>query len=391
MSTIDALYRWLSGDVSPDSNRVLSAALEHAEPIYAERIANILLDRRHETAWAGLVANYDRLNPDLRRRLAAKPEQARAGVSLAARSTSVRSRENALAVLGEQRYPRLAYLAADALRDVEPLLRTAGASALRRIGEHILEHETPPGDAEQSAARSGFVRALADALRLFERHGRIEVLETGLWFAKELGEHLWEVLSDHHSRCGHVALQHLRDWNNPRLAGFLLLALPRPGWRRHAMDLLNSWREPAQLVGILRNSDLLRDARVRGQLSQLQRPAWFTLADNVMHDLPADARSMLPYWVCSLGFTDAERVRHLERWQTSTLPELHRSAVYALASLNQAEAVRILARVASRPCPMQQFARWYVAGRQFQARRRQATNQRTTIHLSKMRKGGAAT
>ena len=334
-----------------------------------DRIVRILLDRRHESAWVGLVVNYDRIGPDGREKLRARLDMLRAGIATALAGSDPRARENALALLADVPSPRLAYLVADALRDSPPRVVAAAAETLQRTAVHVLDAVDANSGVQVSAQdRAVFVEALGEALRTFQRHGQIEVLETCLWFAKELDAQLWDALTSHSSRCGYVVERHLRDWDSPRLAGFLLLALTRSTWSRVARGLLTSWAGVPELIAVLRNSDLLADPQVCKSLSCIQRPRWYLVADSVLADLPTDVRAVLPYWVCHLGFSDQERIRCLDRWQSSALPEVHRAAVYALAGCDVPAAVRILAGVAGRSCPMQRFARWYVVGQRWRVK-----------------------
>lgn len=369
MSRIEVLYRWLASDTSAEADRTLAAALAHAEPPYDERIAKLLFSRRRESAWTGLIANYDRLSPERRRRLHEPSVLVRSGIAGAIKAADSRSRLNALTLLAQSPCPQLSYLAADVLRDSSPDVRVAAAVALRCHAEQVLTEtdrlrsEGGEGLAELGAARAELVRALGEALRTFEVHGRAEVLEVCLWFAKELGSTLWDQLGNKKSSCWRVLERYLPSWNSPRLAGFLLLGLARPAWRATAMKLLDSWDGRAELVALMRNSDLLEDPEVCRALVHIKHPRWFTVSGSKLAGLPRDVRGQLPYWVCHLGFSDAERLHCLGTWQDSSVPELHRSAVFALAWLDTPEAVELLKHVASRPCAMNQFARWYLLGR----------------------------
>ena len=369
MSPIEQLYRWLAGDVSPAANAILAAALSHAEADYASRIATMLLSRRHESAWRGLVGNYDRLTPELRERLLAHPDMVRAGLAAAMRDTNAQTRRSTLTLLHDWPCPHVSYLVADALRDDSPEIRTAAALVLRRCAEIVLdraESEEPAGRlsaAKAAEERAELVKAIREGLRTFGLHGQIGVLEASLWFAKELGASLWDALADRHSRCGGLLERHLAEWNHPRLAGFLLLGLAQPAWHAAARDMLASWQTQPELLAILRNSDLLADPLVRQGLRDLHQPRWFVAADPSGTDLPPDARAQLPRWVCVLEFSPAERLRYLERCGLSSCPPVQRAAAYALASLNVPEAARLLARTAAHCQPMARFVRWFLIGR----------------------------
>lgn len=364
MNEVEKLYRWLSTERSNEANRVLAAALERAEPVYAARIAAILLQRKNETAWAGLVANYDRLNADARRQMQANPELLRAAAATALTSRTERERVNALNLLGDQSQPQLAYLLVDGLRDPSPRIRETSARVICAHAERFLS-APPPRDqaaADADAERADFISSLREALRTFELHQRRDVLQVCLWFAKDLGDTLWEALAAPRSQCALVVDQHLQAWNHPRLAGFLLLALARPAWRKPALAILNSWNSRRELLAIVKHSDVLGNAEITQQLALIRQPRWFAAAGATLADLPRYAQAQIPHWLCYLGFTSEQRVAVLRKWHASPLPEVRRAATYALAALGTPEAVAVLAAASAGSGPLQRFARWYVAG-----------------------------
>ena len=360
MARVELLYKWLAREADAPTDEILAAALANAEPEYVARIAALLLDRRREAAWAGLVANYHRLAPEQQQRMQKRPELTRAGIAAAIKSPLPMARQNALALLGDQPCAQLAYLAAEALRDPSVHVREGAAWALRRAAEFALT--------ANAVQRGEVAAALRQALRTFDLHGRLDVLEGCLWLARDLGEGLWEMLSDPHARCGRVVAQHLGEWDNPRLAGFLLLALARPAWRPPAQAVLDSWSRPAELVALVDNSDLLADPAVQHGLRHLRRPAWFLAADAALEALPAEVRGRLPYWVRYLGFSYEERRRYLERCLARPWPEMQRGAEHVLAAAGDAEADQILVPLARSRGSAGRFARWYLAGRRVLAR-----------------------
>lgn len=359
MSKVDLLYRWLARERGSAADRVLADALSRAEPEYASLLISALVERRQESAWVALISHYDRLGPPIRALVLTNPQLVRAAVSTVAKSPNVRERRNALALLFDRPHLALSYVVAEALNDPSDQVADLAATTLRRTAVSVLA----AADRVTPAGRSEVVRALKDALKTVARHARPEILETCLWFARDLGSDLWDALAEHGSRAGQIVELHLPRWNHPRLAGFLLVALARPTWRKAAQKLLDEWHQPAELDAVLRNSDLLNDPEVRGHLHLLQRPRWFLTADSVLAELTPELRAKLPYWICYLGFSDTERVRCLDTWQRAPYVELHRAAVYALAAMNHSDADRTLAQVAQYDGPMRPFATWYCAGR----------------------------
>jgi len=370
MGLADKLYDWLAQGPTPECDRTLAAALEHAEPPYFDRIVQVLLKRAHEASWAGLIGHYGCLLPEIRHQLVTNDELMQAGIAIMVRSGSAEMRCNALAALQDCLSPRLAYLIPDALRDKSHKVRNSAARALRETAGAFLDRPSPPKNeanpacvAEYQAEREQLVRALSDALWTFDLHFRIEVVEAALWFADDLGLLLWERLGNSRSRSGYVVGEHLESWNHPRLAAFLLLGLIRSEWRPRTCPLLRRWSAPAEIIALLRHSHLLAVPRIRRALSSV-KPPWPGQLDAWMSAIPVGLRARVPEWVCCLGYDDDEKARLLSKWLFSASPDVHRAAVYALVTLDSEAAVAKLESVAASDLPAASFARWYLVGRQ---------------------------
>jgi hypothetical protein len=370
MKLPEALYQWLATLPDSEADQVLATGLEHADPPqFAARIIATMLERKTELSWAGLAANYDRLQPADRVRLRGVPEELlRAGIARALQSPTARHRQNALAMLIEDPQPQLVLLLSDALRDVLPTIREAAAKVLRASAEKLLHQSEQEGEASEVGAastelRTTVVEALREALRSFDTHFRLEVLEAGLWFARELHDTLENILGTRRSHAAYAVTEQLAAWDHPRLAGFLLAALTWSGWRRTAQEVLERWNSAEHLSAILKHSDLLDDPQLRENLNLVKTPPWLGAAGADLAGLRPTLRELVPRWLCCLGYSDDERVRILARWRLSRFPEVQRAAVHALATLDHPDALRIVADVAMQPGPLMEFARQHLAER----------------------------
>lgn len=369
MSKVETLFKWLAAEPCAEADHILCAALEHAEATYAARIASILLARQTDAAWAALIHNLPRLEPEHRRRVLEAGPRMHGGLSAAIQVPGSPGRRNALALLAEQPKPELCFLIVETLRDPDVETRKSAGQLLRRYAEDLLVEserltrmrETPSDAFVRGRTELG--RALREALRTYDAHERPETLEVCLWFARDLVPELWTALNQTRSSCGTVVEKHLRAWDSPRLAGFLLLALGQSNWRSRARQVLDDWTDASELIALVRNSDLIEDPEVARGLGHLKHPPWFAANVNTIAQLPPDVRARMPYWLLHLGFNDTERIYYLENWQASDMPELHRAAVYALTAMETQSALKLLERVASRACPMCLFAQWYITGR----------------------------
>ncbi len=369
MPLVDKLYDWLARTPNADCDRILGAGLEHAEPAFAERIRAILAERDTEASWANLLGDYANLPDALVQTLGQNVERRRAALAQAVRLPSPHQRQNALLAYEDDPTPTLAYVLPGALRDSLSKVRGAAAATLRTVAQALLDR--PPRidapDAEQnaySAARRQVVKAVHEGLRTFDLHFRIEVLETALWLCPEVGEPLWELLDNRRSRAGNAVIENLDSWNNPKLAGFLLCALARQNWHRHAARLLRSWSGKAEVCALLALTPLLGETEIRKQVPSMRTRGWLDAAESVVPAMPPALRGFLPRWLLALGYTDQEKVGTLARWSGSRFSELARAATYALADVEHPSAVEVLSEIAQSNTPNASFARWYVEVRQ---------------------------
>lgn len=366
MRLVDRLYDWLSQGPTPDCDRIFAAALVHAEPAWAERIVRILLRRGHEASWASLIGRYGDLTPEIHQELHQRGDLMRAGIAQAIRSSTPETRANALRALEQQPDARMAYLLPEALRDPAPKVRALGSQVLRTMADTFLEQLPPPADADEDTRqayqgeRYQLVLAVEEALRAFDLHTRIEVLETCLWFARDLGEALWKKLTSRRSRAGVVVSEQLAGWNHPRLAHFLVSSLRRPAWRELASRVLRTWKTVPQVAALLGENELLDDPRVRQHLRNVRSPLWFTKIDRGLTDLTPNLRPLAPRWTCHAGYRGSEKTALLSRWVQASDPRIHHAAVYALAEIDDAGARALLKQVAKSDSPLASFAQWCV-------------------------------
>lgn len=364
MPLIDRFYDWLAAGPAPDCERILSAALEHAEPSWKDRLVRILLQREHNAGWAGLIGQYLDLPQTIRGSLRANEALFLEGIGLALRSAKPAVRENALRALEECASARMAYVFPEALRDPRSKLRELAARILRKTADELLARsvpdarEDPEGYARYAAERREVVAALEQLLHSFDLHFRIEVLELCLWFARDLGDKLWAKLTSHRSRAGRVVSDHFYEWNHPRLAGFLLDALARPGWRAPVNQVLRNWTTPDEVTALLRETSYLDEPENAARVSGISRPRWFESLDVDLSEIPEDLRRHAPRWIQHVSYAKKQRIAVLSRWLQARDESLRRGAVYALARADTPDANRQLESATGGDDCVACFARW---------------------------------
>ncbi|MBU0618105.1 MAG: hypothetical protein KKI02_10345 [Planctomycetes bacterium] len=366
MRLVDGLYDWLLQGPTPDCDRILGAALPHAEPVWAERMTRVLLQRGYDASWAGLIGQYDRLPPEIQDLLLHPDGHMQAGIALALRSSSREARVNALRALGRQPCVRMAYLLPLAIRDTSGVVRGLAAEALRQMADSFLEQPIPGPDAAEDLRRAyedqrlQLALAVDEALQAFDLHNRIEVLEASLWLSRDLGPSLWSKLAARRSHAGLVVREQLSVWDDPRLAHFLLSGLKRRAWRRTSTRVLRGWKTIPQVAALLGEDHLLEDPTIRRHLSSIRSPQWFTRTDDGLTQLEPHLRRCAPRWVCYAGYAEPERLALLSRWLGAPDADLHSATVHVLARIDSPDARKLLGRVASGDSQLASFARWCV-------------------------------
>lgn len=364
MARILKFYRWLAAGPAPACDRVLGAALQHAEPEWAERIMRILLDRGGESAWSELISRLPDLPAEVRERIESDGERRRAAIAEAMRNPSEAARLNALAAIERDLNPRMAYLIPDGLRDPSAEVRASSARLLRALAEKVLDAPDVPDRRRQLAEDRKLVAdAAAAAFHSFDVHHRIEALEIGLWFAADLRAQLWPTISNHRSRVGVVLSEHLHEWSPVRLTGFLLTALANASWRQRAVDALSAASGAEMLIAVLRVSFVLDDPAIARQLGAVRGRSWFQGLDADAGGIPHELVVHIPRWVRHVGMSDGDRLAILNQWIATPSSALHRGAVYALADVGGDAARDQLRSVAEGGSPLARFAHWCVLSR----------------------------
>lgn len=366
MPLIDKLYEWITLIPATDVDRALGEALEFAEPEWARRIEQVLVKRANDASWAALASRYDSLSDDVRQRILEPVDIVENGIGLALRGDGVPGRLNALRAIEDHGDPRMAFHLTDALRDQSASVRGSAANTLRRLAEKCASsdprRDTAADRERYRDQRRRVVDTLEQALRIFHIHHRVEVIEAALWFARDLEEILWRRIESPRSPFAKVIKDHLTVWDGPRLAGYHITSLSRPGWAGESLQLLRQWSTLDHLLALLRESSALNDPTVRQRLTAVREPRWFAAAGAELDLVPAELRRHAPRWVRSIGFDDGKREALLSRWLESQDERLSVGAACALADMGTPTALATLRKSIHCQRPSGRFARWFVLG-----------------------------
>lgn len=368
MLPVEAWYAWLAQGPAPDVDRLLAVGLRAAEPAYAPHLVACLLERGNEASWAALITAYLDLPDDVRGLLHDDVDRFHAGISLAMRTRDRAARLSAIAACTHDFSPRLAHPLVDALRDASADVREAAAATLRILAEKF--HDQVQQGKAAPDVRERFALAVEDALRLYDMHRRPELVEVALWFACDIRATLWGLLDSPRSHVARAVTENLAEWDSPRLASFLLLALRDPAWKSTALRLLRGWSSAPHVLALLACSDLLEDPEIAAAVAAIRSPHWFTHFDAFLNQLPEPLRRAAPQWVRHLGFEESEKLALLSQWASAPDLRLRAAALYALALLDTPAALKRLRELGNHaPPPLAAFVRWYLAGRAAASRR----------------------
>ncbi len=361
---IERLYQWIAQTPDVAADAILGAGLTNAEPEWATRMIQTLLGRNSTAAWCELVRHFSRLAPEQAAQVCAQPDWTQMAIAAVLRDEDAEHRLNAIQALARLDSARVAYLLPPLLRDGAPAVRAQAASALRALAERFVEPPAASDNPEEYRKSRGQVAsALREALRTFDLHHRVELLESATWFSVDLGESLWSQIQNHRSRVGTVIGEHLAIWNHPRMAAFLLESLKHPAWRGTAAQLLKSWRTPGAVAAILSQSELLEDEELRGQLGALRSPVWFNDADDDLSNLPPELKVGAVRWTLTHCYGDEERLALYGRWLSSREPRLRGAAIAGAATLTRGDVSGLLRTALEVREPYNFLARWALLAR----------------------------
>ena len=364
MRLVDRLYDWLSQGPAPDCDQVFATALPHAEPEWSERIIRILLMRGQGASWAALIGHYDRLTPEVQALLHYQPDNMQAGIARAAKSSSPTSRANALRALDSWPLARLSYLLPNAIRDPSPTVRGLAAEILYKMADSYQNRPSPSDDGQSpqsvkcAAQKQQLVLALNEAFQAYEVHMQAKILEACLWYARDLGDLLWNKLTTRRSHAAAVVSELLESWNHPRLAYFMVGALRYPEWRQPVGRLLRLWESVPEISALLSQSDLLEDEAIRTRLGDVLNPHWFRACDDTLSELPPPLRRLAPRWVILAGYNEAEKLNLLARWLGTEDSDFHAAVICALAEFNTPASRSLLKQAAESGSELAPFAGW---------------------------------
>lgn len=351
MRKVDQLYTMLENGPSPACDEILTAGLALAEPEFFDELVGVMLRRRNEAAWGGLIEHWHRLTIDVQEILQSDESAMLGGIARCMRG-SPDARYHALVALEQAPRTGAAYLLPQALRDAAPRVRESAAHCFRVIAEL---HYERLGHVQSGAAdpkgrfadeHEQMLAAVHEVVATFDVHLRVELVEACLWFASELGPELWDRLNRPRTRLARVVAARLEEWNSPRMAAFLLLALRFSEWRTPAQKILREWDSTAYIGPLLRNTHLLADPETASGVAVIRGGAWLLGDSGSLAHIPPVLRPCVPTWAARLGLPEADRVKNIAAFARRGDTDTQMAAVAALTAMERGSATQALRELA---------------------------------------------
>ncbi len=344
----------LRGVEDTAADHALVAGLLHVDPTTQGRIVEILLQRASDAGLTALPEVFDQLELPTRRTIIANTARLFSALRSSIRSPNAQTRFSTLKIIRESGNPRLAYLAALAVRDGAAKIRAEAASTLLHLArvhqsevsqttESLQDTTGAEADLARTAAatirllceeRKFLLDAIREGLDCFESHHRPEVLEAAMIFANELEGVLFHNNTLKRGKLTHAMLDILGTAPAQRFVAFVYVAMRYPELRRRIVSIISEYRNQQFFAEFIRYHWLALDPQISRTLIAIKRLAWFGDGFEPAFSLPPDVAGKAPSWVMALGLPMEQKIAILLNFILIDQPEANRAAVWALARLD---------------------------------------------------------
>lgn len=345
----------IMADIEGDApDRTLLSALTVVSPTRQVEIVRLLLDRAQPAGLQGLPPLLGKLEPASRRLVIENSDQLFSALRTCARSSNAQTRQNALEIISESGDARLAYLAAHAIHDGSPRIRSHAAATLLRLSRRQLEDTRrvitalDPANIADAAAcremaatlhgvasrREYIVNALGEALEHYESHHRPEVVEAAMPYALDLEPSLLKQSTIKRGKLSHAIEEILSDRLLPEHAPFVYVAMAFPELRRKVVAILGRCRDNAFFCEFIRWHWVGRDPNIRKHLAAIRQVTWLNDGFETAFSLPPDVAVSAPSWLLPLGIPVGQKISLLLNLLILDDVDANRAAVWALTRID---------------------------------------------------------
>ncbi len=316
MARILDVYRRLRSVTDVTVDQAMAAALPTADPQAVRLIALTLLARQHAEGHAALVYHFDQFPVDIQSAIVNSASRWDASLRRASAQKSHRAPANVVRIVAAAKAAHLAYLITEQLRHRPPPLRIQAAGALLELARWAgtAEGERPNAPSDCNAASARHVQlAVEEAVRIYHAHKRPEVLLA----LAALAPRMLRLIMTHRLDSDDSVVTDMKRLfsvaTRPEVRRAMLAMIQVPTLSQAIEEGLSVTRDGRHFPDVLTAWHLLLYRRVADPLRRLARPQrfWPDLTD--LNRWPADATRGLSQWAATLGFSQRQRVEHLDR------------------------------------------------------------------------------
>ncbi|MCZ6699060.1 MAG: HEAT repeat domain-containing protein [Planctomycetota bacterium] len=343
-----------------------------------------LLERGRDAGLNAIPVLFDRVDGRSQSRIILGASRLFSSLRSAIRSGKIQTRSNALRIVSKSGNVRLAYIAAHALRDASPQIRTEAGSVLLAMTEayrrrhadttaELCESSEAFSDCAHPIARTLDIlreereflyTALKEGLDGFESHHRLEVVKAAMYLADGLENALFQHMSHRRGKLTHAMLEVFSKATGPHFAQFAYVAMKYKDMRGRIIAMLSTCRDSALFAEMIRYGWMGRDPEIRRALHGMRSLAWFSDQIEAVFSLPAEVAAKLPAWLLPLGLPADEKVSILNHLFMLDDEDAHRAAAWALGTIKSASSTRALNMMLESDNPeIQRIAKFELANR----------------------------
>lgn len=344
------------------ADQALLLAWRRAEEPYRSALLECLLDRGQNAATLELIKEYHSLSPSDQQLLCLRIESLYGGLFQAGRSVDLQTRLNALTIIHQTGYLKMADLVVQMLRDHNLTVRQkAGLTLLtmarrlacwphgqiaaaprdtRRSFWSLPEGEIgtvshpgtePPVAAEYQAFRASLARAVAD----FSIHRQSETLLAAMALASAQDDPFWQDRLAGFQPVGRAIRQILPLADSPEAARFAVSALAVPTLRITAAKVLSSHTRPHYVLAMAQEYSRQIRPEIRSGLKLIRDARWLQPQLIQPDKIPAASQLELVLLVRHLHVAAEEKAKYLAVLAREGLEATARRAIAAIGRLDR--------------------------------------------------------
>ncbi len=344
-----AVLELLSGHANLAADDALLAVLGEVEEGLCAEVLDILLARNRSQALLQLVIRYADWPPSVQTLIVENVGCLDGAIRHAIAGESRQARTGAIELIRRSRCGRLAYLLTGTLRADCGQTRQAAACALSEMAEAVVHRQQrllEEGDPAGLELQTDYlVAALADAVGLWERHTRFEVLNAALWFGERMEPAIRRKLAAPRTHFALALGRALATGTDPRLAPFTLCAVGIDAVASAAVQAIEGARRDEFVRALLDSTWLLADRSIRRGLARVRKLAW--LREDGGPVVASRRAACAVRFVSATGVPREAKLTWYQSLLTSSEEPVRRAVIWQLVADSSRASTTLLVRLAN--------------------------------------------